>query len=136
MLQPPILIYVVDDDEDDLLFLSNAFREIGLENVCKGFLSGEDLFQHLKFNAAERMPDIVVLDYELPKMNGKEIMIALLKHPDFHSVRFIFYSDNITPKVDGELTRLGAFCCIRKGITINDQVRFAKTISDFLKKDS
>ena len=132
--QPPFLIYIVDDDEDDLLFISNAFKEIGLENVCKGFLSADDLFQDLKFNATSHLPDAIVLDYEMPKMNGKEVLKKLIRIPDFENIPFIFYSDNLAPELETELKNLGAACCIKKGVTTKDQQKVANQIIDILKK--
>jgi CheY-like chemotaxis protein len=132
--QPPFLLYIVDDDEDDLFIIHNAFKEIGLDNVCKGFLSGMDLLQHLKFSGAKEYPDVIVLDYEMPKMNGMELLIAIRKMPDLDAIPVIFYSDKITEDIEEELKKLGAFCCIKKGVTPGEQLKFAKAITEFLKK--
>jgi CheY-like chemotaxis protein len=132
--QPPFLLYIVDDDEDDLLFIHNAFKAVGFDNVCKGFYNGGELMQHLKFKPAEEMPDVIVLDYEMPKMNGKQVLKQLRSLPDFFSTPVIFYSDRIDEKLESELKELGAFCCIKKGITPVEQVNFAKAVTEFLKK--
>src|SRR5215208_6466068 len=90
--QSPFSLHIVDDDEDDLLFIHNAFKELGLDNVCKGFLSGVELLQHLKFSENKEMPDVIILDYEMPKMNGKEVLRALRAMPEVNSIPIIFYS--------------------------------------------
>lgn len=131
--QPPFLLYIVDDDEDDLLFIHNAFKDLGLDNVCKGFLSGDELFQHLKY-AGKELPDVIVLDYEMPKMNGRELLKTLRKIPELSTVPVIFYSDKISEEMENNLQELGALCCIKKGVTVNEQKKFAQAITEFLKK--
>ncbi|HEU4472600.1 MAG TPA: response regulator [Flavisolibacter sp.] len=128
------MLYIVDDDEDDLLFIHTAFKEIGLDNVCKGFLNGPELLQHLRFNAGKEIPDVIILDYQMPKMNGKEVLVSIRRQPWLQSTPVIFYSDKINDSLDAELKELGAFCCIRKGVTPGDQRKFARTITDLLKK--
>lgn len=132
--QPPFLLYIVDDDEDDLLFIHNAFKELGLDNVCKGFLSADEVLQHLRFSLDKECPDIIVLDYEMPKMNGRELMKALRKIPQLEKIPVIFYSDKISEELEIKLIELGAFCCIKKGVSPIDQRKFAKAITEFLKK--
>ena len=135
MSQPPFLIYLVDDDEDDLLFIHSAFQELGLEYVCKGFLQAEDLLQHLKFTAASgERPDVIVLDYEMPRMDGKGLLIAIRNTPALQAVPVLFYSDKISEVLEQELIALGALCCIKKGVTAAEQLKFARSITSFLKK--
>ena len=135
MNRPPFLLYIVDDDEDDLLFIHNAFKSIGLDNVCKGFYNGTELIEHLKFKAIEEeLPDMVILDYEMPKMNGKEVLKKLRSFSEFNTVPVIFYSDRISDHLENELKELGAFCCIKKGVTEGDQLKFAKAVTELLKK--
>ena len=136
MNHPPFLIYMVDDDEDDLLFIHNAFREIGLENVCKGFLQGTELLQHVKFTSETELPDLIVLDYEMPRMNGREVFRMIKNIEELEHVPVIFYSDKITYQLEQELMALGAYCCIKKGVTAGDQVKFAQKITEILKNKS
>jgi CheY-like chemotaxis protein len=134
MSLPPFLLYLVDDDEDDLLFIQTAFRELGLDNVCVGFLSGNDMLEHLKYTGLKEIPNIIILDYEMPRMNGRDLLRAIRNFEELNQVPVIFYSDKITEEVESELKELGAFCCIKKGITASEQIKFAQAITEFLKK--
>jgi len=107
---------------------------MGLDNVCKGFLKGQELLQHISFTAKKDLPDLIILDYEMPRMNGKELLKVLQTLPELKLVPVIFYSDKITKELEKELLELGAFCCIKKGITANEQLKFAQAIIDILKK--
>ena len=135
MSQPPFLIYIVDDDEDDLLFIHDAFRAIGLEDVLKGFFSGHDLIQYIRYTENEREPQMIILDYQMPLLTGKELLQEVRNFPHLSKVPIIFYSDKINNAVEKELISAGALSCIKKGLTQKDQVQFVKYISEFLKKD-
>jgi CheY-like chemotaxis protein len=133
--QPPFLIYIVDDDEDDLLFIQDAFSAIGLEDVLKGFFNGNDLIQYIRFTENERSPNMIILDYQMPLLTGKELLFQVRTFPHLSKVPIIFYSDKINNEVEKELINAGALSCIKKGLTQKDQVQFVKYISEFLKKD-
>jgi chemotaxis family two-component system response regulator Rcp1 len=134
MMQPPFLIYLVDDDEDDLLFIHTAFRELGLENVCKGFLSGSELLQHLRFTNGHERPDVIILDFDMPRMSGKDILLHLRSLPEMQDVPVVFYSDKINLDIEEVLVSLGARGCIKKGVNAHEQLQFAKDIAVLLKK--
>ena len=134
MSQPPFLIYIVDDDEDDLLFIQDAFRALGLDDVLKGFYSGQELIQYIRFTEHEREPSMIILDYQMPFLSGKALLLEIRNIPHLSKVPIIFYSDKINNDVEKELISAGALSCIKKGLTHKDQVQFVKYISQLLKK--
>ena len=58
--------------------------------------------------AKELIPDLIICDVLMPKMNGYEVLDALLKTAKTHNIPFIFSTSN-SEKVDGEeALKLGA----------------------------
>lgn len=79
----PLYVLAADDDSDDQLFISEALNnaeacEVRLELVC----DGEQLLKrlHQLYTSGENLPELILLDLNMPVMNGKEALRAL-KHP-------------------------------------------------------
>ena len=88
--QSPIL--AVDDDEDDLMLLKEAYDSFNLPNELILLRSGDELVEYLQ--SAKERPLLVICDYNLPKMNGLEIRRKMLEDPNTHyrSIPFVLLS--------------------------------------------
>ena len=67
-------VLVVDDSKTMIRIISNTLRRIGIENIHQGLdgLEGLELFKKNKF-------DIVMTDWNMPNMNGLELVQAIRK---------------------------------------------------------
>lgn len=59
-------ILLVDDNEGDQLLIKEALRTADIDFIFTAALSGEEALSACESN----QPDIVILDTQLPKMNG------------------------------------------------------------------
>ena len=64
-------VFVVDDDPSAARFLARALKLEGFETAIFG--SGEDFLQALE----TRMPNVVLLDHDLPGRNGLQVLETL-----------------------------------------------------------
>lgn len=85
------VILVVDDDRDELMFLSEAFREIGHGNPVAYAAGGVLMFDMLKETGPNRY-GLIVLDLNMPGMDGLEILNKLKAHPEYSSIPVVIYS--------------------------------------------
>ena len=80
----PIKILLVEDSPDDVLLTEEALRHGRMANGMKVVRDGEEaldfLHQRGKF-ATELRPDLVLLDLNLPKMDGLEVLEEMKKSP-------------------------------------------------------
>ncbi|HWD91861.1 MAG TPA: response regulator [Verrucomicrobiae bacterium] len=73
-------ILVVDDGEEDVLFLRRAFAGLGLRHRLTHVADGEEAIKYLSRqapyddNALYPVPDVVVLDLKMPKRDGFEVL--------------------------------------------------------------
>jgi CheY-like chemotaxis protein len=72
--EKPILI--VDDDMVDIMTVRRALKEINVTNPTVAKNNGEDALEYL-MNESEEDPCIVLLDLNMPKMNGIEFLQKL-----------------------------------------------------------
>lgn len=79
-------ILLVEDDESLTEILTELFSDEGYRIRC---IRGTDDILPLM---DQFRPDLVLLDYVLPKVNGGELCSQIKKHQDFCSIPVIIYS--------------------------------------------
>lgn len=66
-------ILLIDDDRVDILTVKRAMRDIGVKNPLDVANNGEEGLDYLT-NPAHPRPGIILLDINMPKMNGIEFL--------------------------------------------------------------
>lgn len=79
----PIKILVADDNQQIRLLVSAALRSLGHELLMA--VDGEEA---LKI-ATEEVPDLVLLDVQMPQLDGFEVLGFLRKRPETASVKVV-----------------------------------------------
>lgn len=101
-------LFLIDDDEDDHEFLLEAVREIDPSIKCSFSFDGEKALGQLKnFNGTE-LPDLIILDTNMPKLTGKQILVQLKDDPILNSIPVVMYSNFSTVSDNEQLLKLGA----------------------------
>jgi CheY-like chemotaxis protein len=106
----PIRIAVVEDNPADLYILRKALQEIGLRFTVDHLEDGEaalDFFLRRGKYAAARRPDVVVLDLNLPRINGDEVLGRVRAHPDHRDLPVIVLTTSGTAEDRQKMTALG-----------------------------
>jgi len=91
--------------EDDIV-ISKLYQLHFQRNHLHGsfFTTGDGLIQ----SARHERPDLVILDFELPGVNGQEIMYELHLIPGCENLPVIFVTGRATPVVVDDLRKAGA----------------------------
>lgn len=80
----PIELLLVDDDKGDVLITSEALNASKLVHNLHVVSDGEEAVRFLQRSdefADSPRPDLVILDLNLPRLSGREVL-ALIKHDD------------------------------------------------------
>lgn len=107
-------ILVVDDNKDFLEIFSMKLTHAGFEVTTAN--SGKEGIQ----KASEKHPDLILLDVEMPEMNGLETLAKLKENPVTASLRVVFLTnygeaDKETTWIDEKFAReAGAMDYIKK----------------------
>lgn len=80
-------ILCVDDDEDDLLFVKEAIRAQGNGYDIMEATNGADAIKLLKnCQAKDELPCLVIMDINMPGMDGRQAIIKIRETPDLDQV--------------------------------------------------
>ena len=92
-------LLVVEDSEDDLLFLRRAFREAGLSTPLLPAVDGQEAIARLSGTAPR--PTHVLLDLKLPRKSGLELLAWLRERPEHrHLPVIVLTSSRETSDID------------------------------------
>ncbi|MCB1055326.1 MAG: response regulator [Acidobacteria bacterium] len=68
-------ILLVEDDRVDAMAVQRAFRELKIGDRLEVVLDGVAALEHLEARG-EELPDLILLDLNMPRMNGVEFLFA------------------------------------------------------------
>lgn len=86
------LIYLVDDDEDDRELLKNVFVSHFKHCAVRTFDNGSGLLAHLTHQLDGRLPDLIILDLDMPIFSGFELLHYLKQDSVYGSIPIVILS--------------------------------------------
>lgn len=89
-------ICLAEDDPDDYYLFSRVMEEISDSNKLTWFRTGEDLLEYLK--TGNELPDVIVLDMNMPKIDGQTCLLTLKKEAHLRHIPIIILSTGNSPK--------------------------------------
>ena len=92
MTSQRVEILLVEDNEDDAIIIQEVFADMSLTTLINVVRDGEETLAYLQRQGkykVVRMPDIVLLDINMPKKNGFEVLEAIKKDPRLQSLPVI-----------------------------------------------
>jgi len=106
-------ILLVDDDHDDQLLFKEALSEADNSIVYHAAFNGIDALE--KLNSGEiKIPDLIFLDVNMPKMNGIDCLKELKKADNLKKIPVLMYSTSSFSEYKKECFENGALSYIVK----------------------
>ena len=68
-------ILVIEDDADDIDFLTDAFAENGVQVKLETLTRGDLINKYLE--SVREFPDLIVMDLNLPKLHGRDVLCRI-----------------------------------------------------------
>ena len=108
-----IHIILADDDEDDILFFTDAFDELKINTKVNTFKDGEELMNYLNTDEAV-MPNVLFLDLNMPKKTGLECLAEIKDNDKMSGIAIAIYSTSASEEDIEKTFVLGANIYIKK----------------------
>ena len=128
-----IHILLVDDNEGDILLTREALEEARIINKVSIAYDGVQAIDLLKKSAriAGTMPDLILLDINLPKMNGTEVLSIIKNDPELRRIPVIMLTPSSSEKDILASYDNYANCYITKPVDLDRFMDVVRTIEDF-----
>lgn len=124
-------IMLAEDDEDDKWIFTEIMKELTADGKIHfdAVDNGLQIMQALENNP--ELPDLVILDQNMPKLNGKETLELLKKSDRFNHIPVVIYSTYNDSRLSKECVNIGAIQIITKPDTFEG---FKEMIEMLVKK--
>ena len=125
-------IVVVDDDETDLYLMERSHRKSGLDNRLVTFDGGPPFLAYVDDldPSADEVPALVILDINMPGMDGFQVLDELRARDRFRDVPVaLFYSNSDSPEDRKRAAEAG--CRLQEKLTRTDEgAAFLRSLLD------
>jgi CheY-like chemotaxis protein len=91
-------IMIVDDEPDSVFTIKCTLENFSEEYKVIGAESGRECFELLKNG---QMPDLILLDIMMPKMNGWDVFTKLKENPEWREIPVVFLTAKTDPYSKG-----------------------------------
>lgn len=130
----PVHILLVEDNEGDIVLTLEAFNDVKLKNTISVVRDGEEALQYLHQQGpymSATPPDFILLDINLPKMDGKEVLTYIKNHDKFKSIPVVMLTTSSSEKDVAESYASFANCYITKPVDFEKFIQVIRSIEEF-----
>jgi CheY-like chemotaxis protein len=115
-----INILLVEDDTLDVMDAKRTLEKMGVLHIMQVAKNGEEALEYLKTTTRETRPDVILLDLNMPKMNGIEFLTTLRQSDEWKNQK-VFILTTSEEREDRETTKkLGVSGYIVKPLKFNN----------------
>ncbi len=127
-------ILLVEDNEGDIRLTIEAFKEAKIRNLIKVVRDGEEALRYLrregKFSEVQ-LPDIILLDINLPKIDGKEVLNAIKNDAVLRVIPVIMLTTSSAESDIQESYANHANCYVLKPVDLNKFMDVIRSIEEY-----
>lgn len=134
MKREPVQILLVDDNPSDLMIMREAFQNTLVEAVLHTVKNGEDamkFLRHVGDCAHAPRPDLIILDLNMPRKNGHEVLFEIKTDPVLLRIPVIILTTSHAEEDVSKAYAAHANCYITKPVDYEDFERVMKLIEQF-----
>lgn len=127
-------ILLVEDNEGDIVLTLEALDEGKIRNSISVVKDGWEAVQYLEKKgdySDKKTPDLILLDINLPKMNGHEVLKQIKSNPDIKHIPVIMLTTSSSEVDVISSYKNFANCYITKPVDVNSFLDVVSSIEEF-----
>ncbi|MDB5192843.1 MAG: CheY-like receiver protein [Segetibacter sp.] len=127
-------ILLVEDNEGDIVLTLEALADAKLNNpvhVVRDGVEAIDHLEHLLAHDPPNLPDLILLDINLPRIDGKEVLQYIKNHDRLKRIPVVMLTTSSSELDILEAYNNHANCFITKPVDLNKFFNVVKVIKDF-----
>ena len=126
-------ILLIDDNENDILLAQTAFARGTVRPTLLVMQDGQEAVDYLlqtgKYASGTERPVCVLLDLNMPRINGFDVIAALRANPRTQLLPIVMLTSSMELRDIVQCYRLGANSYVRKPVDFDRFVHLAEQIS-------
>lgn len=130
----PVEVLLVEDNPGDIRLTQEAFKEgrflINLSVATDGVQAIDMLNRRGPYSMAPR-PDLILLDLNLPKKNGREVLGEIKADDELKRIPVIVMTTSKAAQDIHRVYDLNANCYITKPVELDEFLKVVRSIEDF-----
>jgi|SRR5690242_16072249 len=129
----PVRVLIVEDNEADVNLTLAALWDARVSNEISVAQSGEEAIAHLKHagrSPAIRLPDLVLLDLNLPNKGGFEVLEEMKADPHLKSIPVVVISGSDQDRDIAQAYNLQAAAYLVKPLNVEDYFSSIRAIKE------
>lgn len=124
-------ILMADDDPDDREIIQDAISTLHPHEIVCFASNGEEVLQILEELPSSNDPCLIILDLNMPKLNGTQTLKQLKNNQRFRNIPVIIYSTSINPVEKEKCLNLGAHSYVIKPVSYKESIETVKSFLGF-----
>jgi two-component system, chemotaxis family, response regulator Rcp1 len=129
-----IEILLIEDNPADVRLVQEVFKEARIHNKMQVALDGDKAMQILRREAVyarASSPDLIILDLNLPKKDGREVLKEIKEDEYLKSIPVVIFTTSNAEEDLIETYKNNANCYITKPVDLDNFIKVVKIIEDF-----
>ncbi len=126
-------ILLVEDSPSDVRLIREALKETPISVKVTVASDGVEAMEYLHRteDGSENRPDLVLLDLNLPRKNGREVLAEVKASPHLKQIPVLVMTSSRADEDINSAYSLNANCYITKPADLNEYVNIIRAIEDF-----
>jgi CheY-like chemotaxis protein len=127
------VVLMADDDPEDCMVATEAFRESGAKASFSCVIDGVELIDYLSKHSRSTMknlPNLILLDLNMPRKDGRKALVEIKSEPSLQSIPIVILTTSEEQRDIAFILKAGADAFITKPARYDDWVLMMKSLAE------